>query len=78
MLQAYFETIGTSGRCIAIVFSNVWFHRGGQTPSLSAQARFMPIDLPAAAVVRDVPVLGPLYDGLIAPKAAGVPYVKER
>jgi ABC-type uncharacterized transport system permease subunit len=50
---------------LTIVLGNAWFHRGGQTPSVSAQARFMPIDLPSAAAVRGVPVLGPLYDGLI-------------
>jgi ABC-type uncharacterized transport system permease subunit len=50
---------------LTVVLGNTWFHRGGQTPSLSAEARFMPIDLPGAATVRDVPVLGPLYDGLI-------------
>ena len=50
---------------LTVVLGNAWFHRGGQTPSVSAQARFMPIDLPGAAAVRGVPVLGPLYDGLI-------------
>ena len=50
---------------LTVVLGNAWFHRGGQTPSVSAQARFMPIDLPGAAAVRSVPVLGPLYDGLI-------------
>jgi general nucleoside transport system permease protein len=50
---------------LTVVLGNAWFHRGGQTPNLAAQARFMPIDLPGAAAVRGVPVLGPLYDGLI-------------
>jgi simple sugar transport system permease protein len=50
---------------LTVVLGNAWFHRGGQTPSLAAQARFMPIDLPGAAAVREVPVLGQLYDGLI-------------
>ena len=51
---------------LTVVLGNARFHRGGQTPSLPAEARFMPIDLPGAAAVHDVPVLGPLYDGLIS------------
>jgi general nucleoside transport system permease protein len=50
---------------LTVVLGNTWFHRGGQTPGVAPQARFMPIDLPGAAAVRGVPVLGPLYDGLI-------------
>ena len=50
---------------LTVVLGNAWFHRGGQTPSLSAQARFMPIDLPGAVAVHGLPILGPLYDGLI-------------
>jgi simple sugar transport system permease protein len=51
---------------LTVMLGNAWFHRGGQTPSLPAAARFMLIDLPGAAAVHDVPVLGPLYDGLIS------------
>jgi simple sugar transport system permease protein len=50
---------------LTVVLSNAWFHRGGQTPTLLAEARFMPIDLPGAAAAHDVPVLGALYEGLI-------------
>jgi simple sugar transport system permease protein len=50
---------------LTVVLGNTWFHRGGQTPSLPAEARFMPIDLPGAGPMRDVPVIGPVYDGLI-------------
>lgn len=50
---------------LTVVLGNAWFHRGGQTPSVSVQARFMPIDLPGAAAVHGVTVFGPLYDGLI-------------
>lgn len=50
---------------LTVVLGNAWFHRGGQTPSVSVHARFMPIDLPGAAAVHGVTVFGPLYDGLI-------------
>jgi general nucleoside transport system permease protein len=50
---------------LTVALGNAWFHRGGETPTLSAEARFMPSDLPGAAAVHDVPVLGPLYEGLI-------------
>jgi general nucleoside transport system permease protein len=50
---------------LTAVLGNAWFHRGGQTPNLPAVARFMAIDLPGAAHVRDLPVIGPLYCQLI-------------
>jgi ABC-type uncharacterized transport system permease subunit len=50
---------------LTIVLGNAWFHRGGQTPNLAAAGRFMAIDLPGAAGLRDIPVLGPLYGQLI-------------
>lgn len=43
-----------------------WFHRGGQTPNLPAGGRFTPIKLPFADQVKDVPILGPIYSGLIS------------
>ena len=51
---------------LTIVFGIAWFKQGGQTPSLPSEARFMPIDWPAAAALRNVPVLGPLYANLIS------------
>jgi len=50
---------------LTIVFGMAWFKRGGQTPSLPPEARFMPIEWPGTAVVRDVPVIGPVYAELI-------------
>ena len=54
-----------SGMAINIVASGLtatlalsWFHIGGQTPPLSAAARFMPLVLPGTAALADVPVLG--------------------
>jgi simple sugar transport system permease protein len=42
-----------------------WFHQGGQTPALGHEARFMPITLPFADGLAQVPVLGPIWNGLI-------------
>ncbi|MGR3249260.1 MAG: ABC transporter permease [Paracoccus sp. (in: a-proteobacteria)] len=42
------------------------FGLGGRTPSLTGAGRFNPITLPFADAVRDVPVLGPIYSGLIS------------
>jgi simple sugar transport system permease protein len=43
-----------------------WFQRGGQTPQLAAQSRFLEIELPGAALLRDAPVLGGIYSGIIS------------
>lgn len=43
-----------------------WFQQGGLTPRLSGEARFQPITLPFAETLRDIPVLGPIYGGLIS------------
>ncbi|TVS05436.1 MAG: ABC transporter permease [Rhodobacteraceae bacterium] len=46
---------------ITVVVAQNWFRQGGRTPSLSGNARMQRIDLPFVDVVRDVPVLGPIY-----------------
>jgi general nucleoside transport system permease protein len=43
-----------------------WFQRGGQTPQLAAQSRFLEIELPGAALLREVPVLGGIYSGIVS------------
>ncbi len=43
-----------------------WFARGGQTPTLSGDARFQAITLPFARELADVPVIGPIYAELIS------------
>ncbi len=43
-----------------------WFRQGGQTPPLSRDGRFLPVDLPGAQAARDVPVLGDIYAELIS------------
>jgi general nucleoside transport system permease protein len=51
---------------LTLVFGMAWFHRGGQTPPLLPQARFMPIELPGAHLAAGVPLLGSLYARLIS------------
>jgi ABC-type uncharacterized transport system permease subunit len=43
-----------------------WFGEGGRTPQLKNDQRFTSIDLPAAAEIRDVPILGPLYADVVS------------
>ena len=45
---------------LAVVLGNTWFKEGGRTPALGEMVRFMPIELPGAYALRDVPVLGAL------------------
>jgi ABC-type uncharacterized transport system permease subunit len=49
-----------------IILGQAWFRQGGRTPSLAGDARFQTIDLPGAAAVSDVPVLGPIYSDIIS------------
>ena len=51
---------------ITVLMAEAWFAEGGRTPSLSGAARFSQLTLPFADVVRDVPVLGPVYADLIS------------
>lgn len=50
----------------AVLLGNSWFNQGGRTPQLPSEARFTPIELPFARAVQDVPILGPIYSGLIS------------
>jgi simple sugar transport system permease protein len=45
---------------------NTLFQQGGRTPPLPDAGRFLPIHLPGAAALRDVPVLGPIYATVIS------------
>ena len=49
-----------------IILGQAWFQQGGRTPSLPSEARFNAITLPGADAVRDVPILGDLYSGLLS------------
>ncbi|MDA8870144.1 ABC transporter permease [Rhizobiaceae bacterium] len=50
----------------AALLGNAWFNMGGRTPQLPAELRFNPIELPFAQALSGVPVLGPVYSGLIS------------
>ncbi|MBL4295426.1 ABC transporter permease [Vibrio fluvialis] len=51
---------------LTITLGRYWFGQGGQTPTLSGDARFAPLTLPGADAVQDMPVIGPLYSELIS------------
>jgi len=51
---------------LTTVLGIAWFQRGGKTPQLPADARFLPIELPFADALRSVPLLGGLYSELIS------------
>ena len=67
---------------LTAVLGYAWFKEGGQTPMLGAGGRFAPIQLPGAASLTGVPVLGPIYgevvsghNVLVYAAAAAVPVV---
>ena len=43
-----------------------WFGQGGRTPQLKAGERFTEIQLPFAAELQGIPILGPIYSDLIS------------
>jgi simple sugar transport system permease protein len=49
-----------------IILGQAWFAQGGRTPSLAGSARFQAIELPSAASVKDVPILGAIYSEIIS------------
>ena len=51
---------------MTVLIGQNWFRQGGQTPPISGDARFEPVTLPFADQVKDVPVVGPIYEGLIS------------
>ncbi|MEM6304239.1 MAG: ABC transporter permease [Pseudomonadota bacterium] len=51
---------------LTVVISQDWFRQGGRTPQLAGGGRFGEIDLPGAAALADVPILGPIYAELIS------------
>ncbi len=51
---------------LTVVLGIAWFRQGGQTPSLTSDARFMPVDLPFAQALADVPVVGQFYSDVIS------------
>ena len=51
---------------LSAVLGIAWFAEGGRTPQLSAEARFLPLEWPGAAALREVPVVGSLYGELLS------------
>lgn len=51
---------------LAPTIGHAVFHVNGDTPPLPAAARFMPITLPGADLIREIPVLGPVYSELLS------------
>ncbi len=58
--------INTLAIGLTAVLGNAWYKEGGRTPPLPQSIRFQPIDLPFAASLRDVPILGPIYSDLLS------------
>lgn len=51
---------------LTAVIGQNWFKLGGRTPSLSGDARFLPIEFPFAESLASVPLLGPVYSELVS------------
>lgn len=51
---------------LTVVLGIAWFSRGGQTPSLPSEARFLPLVWPGATEIGAIPVIGPVYSELIS------------
>ncbi|MFD2207437.1 ABC transporter permease [Kiloniella antarctica] len=51
---------------LTVTLGVAWFHKGGQTPNLSGDARFSPITLPGAETFADIPLLGHVYTELLS------------
>ena len=67
---------------LTVMLGYAWFHQGGQTPLVDGAARFGPINLPGAASLAGVPVIGPVYADVVSGQnvlvymaAAAVPIV---
>ena len=51
---------------LTVVLGIAWFRQGGQTPPLTGDGRFSPIELPFAHSLADIPVLGQFYADVIS------------
>lgn len=51
---------------LTVTLGIAFFAQGGQTPYLARDQRFAPINLPFADVIRDIPLLGPIYAEVIS------------
>lgn len=57
---------------LTVILGNAWFGQGGRTPPLEGAARFAELELPLAATLKPLPILGPIYDIAISGHAAPV------
>src|SRR5690606_13608540 len=60
-VAVYFIAAGST-----IILGQAWVNQAGRTPSLPADDRFAAIVLPFDDELRDVPVIGQLYSGLLS------------
>jgi simple sugar transport system permease protein len=51
---------------LTVTLGRHWFHQGGQTPALSGDMRFAPINFPGADAMADVPFIGIIYSELLS------------
>ena len=51
---------------LTAVLGIAWFAQGGRTPQLPGDARFLPLEWPGAASLREVPVVGAIYGELLS------------
>ena len=51
---------------LTAVLGIAWFAQGGRTPQLPGEARFLPLEWPGAAALREVPLAGPIYSELLS------------
>ncbi|WP_421781602.1 ABC transporter permease [Kiloniella litopenaei] len=51
---------------LTVTLGGAWYGKGGQTETLSGDARFSPITFPGAEALVDIPVIGPLYIELLS------------
>lgn len=51
---------------LTVVLGHAWFGRGGHTPDLAPEQRFMPVSLPGSSLLGDVPWIGPFYRHVVS------------
>ncbi|WP_374377284.1 ABC transporter permease [Dongia sp.] len=51
---------------LTVVLGHAWFGRGGNTPDLAPDQRFMPIILPGVDTVDSLPILGSIYRHIVS------------
>lgn len=49
-----------------VILGQAWFQQGGRTPQLVDGARFSTVELPFAAEIANVPILGSIYANLLS------------